>query len=130
MQSPPVPERVLVAVRDVPAGPGYEFDVLCTFGGTDFYDLPEEEQPPASTLAFEFVVRSGATTTGVQAGYERGDDITWLPIVRQEERTFRVDVDDPTGLDFKYQLNAVDDEACYTGASLGGYSIHVYALTV
>lgn len=122
-------DRLLVAERDVATGTIREYDVLCTSGGTDFYDLPRSADVPADAVAVEFQVRSGTTTTGVQAGYERGTDITWLPIVTADERTFRVDLD-AVGhdADYKYQLNTVDEDACYTGASLGDYSIHVYAV--
>lgn len=118
---------VLIAERDVPVGGITEFDVLCAFGGTDFYNIPRDAAP-AGTGRLVFEVRSGPTTTGVQAGYERAETIHWFPIVQAGEQTFEIDApDDANALAFKYQLNTVNEEDCYTGASHGDYAIRVYA---
>ncbi len=126
------PESVLVAERDVPTGGIAEADFLCVSGGTDFYDLPQPNPIPAATTLLRFEVQSGPTTTGVQAGYETADGITWLDVVSNGQSTFLWEV--PPGIDldalsFKYQLNTPAQQDCYTGASVGDYSIKVFAET-
>lgn len=116
------------------AGMGYEFDVLCRFGGGVEHER-SDGRVWEGTDRIEVTVRSTPATTGVQVGYSLdGGEVTWLPA---GDGVHTLDVapdqaetpDGPLRWAFHHQMNIpLAPQDCYTGFSTGGYSFLIEAV--
>ena len=117
---------------------GFEFDVLCNFGGVGPIERTEDGGVYEGAAAVEFVISDAPGSAMMQLGYSVDEgEITWFPTAGALGGTWRAealpDQTEAPGEErwvFHYRMNAPEpaDQDCYTGAAAGPLSMRIDAV--